>query len=114
MRGKSLGKSSPSATPGVADIVLSWAARTDLVEIGDYGEAQFGTVAADAYQADIERAFERLAQHPRSGEAKSAWGSGFRCLVCNRHRIVYRVSRDTVKIFRILHHSRDVSKHLAQ
>ena len=96
----------------MAEIILSQAARADLAEIGEYGEAQFGRAAADAYQHDIERAFDRLASYPRSGEAEPAWGSRFRCLMCNRHRIVYRISGDTVQIFRILHHSRDAPRHL--
>jgi toxin ParE1/3/4 len=103
---------SPNATPDVAEIILSQAARVDLAEIGEYGEAQFGRDAADGYQNDIERAFDRLASYPRSGEAKPAWGNKFRCLICNRHRIVYRVNGTTVEIFRILHHSRDVPRHL--
>jgi toxin ParE1/3/4 len=98
----------------VAEIVLSRAAYADLADIGDYGEAQFGREAADAYQDEFDHAFELLADHPRSGEAKPAWGSGFRCLVCKRHRIIYRVSEDTVQIFRILHHSRDVPRHLPE
>jgi len=96
----------------VAEIILSGAARNDLVEIGEYGEAQFGWGAADAYQDDIEHSFDRLANYPLSGEAKEAWGRGIRCLVCNRHRIIYRVSSDAVQILRIMHHSRDVPKHL--
>jgi len=96
----------------VADIILSHAARADLVEIGEYGELHFGLAAADAYQDDIDQAFTRLASYPKCGEAKPAWGPEFRCLVCNRHRMVYRVAGMTVEIFRILHHSRDVSRHL--
>lgn len=104
----------PSDTPDVAEIILSRAAFADLAEIGEYGEAQFGGAAADAYQDDIDRSFERLADFPYSGEAKPGWGSGLRCLVCNRHRIVYRVDGDTVRISRILHHSRDVPRHLPE
>ena len=96
----------------MAEIVLSRAAYADLAEIGNYGEAQFGRAAADAYQDEFDRAFERLAAHPRSGEAKPVWGSGFRCLVCKRHRIIYQASEEAVQIYRILHHSRDVPRHL--
>lgn len=114
MRAKSSGKLSPNVTPDVADIVLSRTARADLVAIGEYGEEHFGRQAADVYQHDIERAFDRLASYPQSGEAKTGWGHDFRCLICNRHRIVYRVSGSTVEIVRILHHSRDVPRHLPE
>ncbi len=102
----------PSVARDVARIILSRTAHGDLVDIGEYGEAQFGSMAADSYQDDIERCFDRLADHPLSGEAKAVWGDGVRCLVCNRHRIVYRFGNDTVQILRILHHSRDVPQHL--
>jgi toxin ParE1/3/4 len=96
----------------VAEVVLSRTAYFDLAEIGDYGEAQFGEKAADDYQDAFDRAFERLALFPHIGEARPAFGTDFRCLVCNRHRILYRVSGDTVEIVRVLHHSRDVPRHL--
>lgn len=112
MHAKCFAKSSKNAAPGVARIVLSRSARRDLVEIGDYGEAQFGAAAADAYQDEIEHRFERLADHPLIGEAKPMWGEGIRQLPCNQHRIIYTVHDDTVHIIRILHHSRDVTAHL--
>ena len=96
----------------MAEIVLSREAYTDLADIGDYGELQFGREAADAYQQAIDRAFERLTLYPRSGEAKPAFGHDVRCLVCNRHRIMYQVVDDAVQILRILHHSRDVCRYL--
>ena len=96
----------------MARIILSRAAQRDLVDIGDYGEDQFGFAAADAYQDDIERCFDRLADYPLSGEAKEAWGSGIRKLPCNQHRIIYKVDGETVHILRVLHHARDVPAHL--
>ncbi|MFN4135647.1 MAG: type II toxin-antitoxin system RelE/ParE family toxin [Novosphingobium sp.] len=93
-------------------IVLSRAAVRDLIEIIDHGEAEFGAAAADAYNAEIEERFDRLVDHPLIGEAKDDWGEGIRQLPCNRHRIIYRVLDETVRIIRILHHSRDVRKHL--
>nr|WP_276509818.1 type II toxin-antitoxin system RelE/ParE family toxin [Novosphingobium taihuense] len=91
---------------------MSRAAQRDLSEIIEYGEAEFGAAAADAYNDEIEERFERLVDHPLIGEAKDSWGEGVRQLPCNRHRIIYRVLGNTVRIIRILHHSRDVQKHL--
>ena len=102
----------PTVTPGVTKIVLSKDAYADLAEIGDYGESHFGRKAADDYQDAIDRAFERLALYPRSGEAKPAFGRNVRCLLCHRHRILYEVVNDTVHVLRILHHSRDVPRNL--
>jgi toxin ParE1/3/4 len=33
-----------------------------------------------------------------------------RCLIYRRHRIFYRVARETVLIVRILHHAQDVKR----
>lgn len=96
----------------MAKVVLSREAYADLVDIGDYGESRFGAAAADDYQVNFNQALELLADFPLCGEAKPNWGRGYRCLVCNRHRIVYRVDGDTVRIARILHHTRDISRHL--
>ena len=92
---------------------MSESAYADLEEIGDYGAARFGEEAADAYQDAFDQAFERLASYPHIGEARPALGNGIRCLVCKRHRILYRIGGDTLRIVRILHHSRDVSRHLS-
>ena len=96
----------------MADVILSRAARADLAEIVEYGAVQFGWEAADAYQDAIDQAFALLADFPRSGERRPQYGRGFRCLVCGSHRILYRIEEETVRIFRILHHSRDVPRHL--
>lgn len=93
---------------------MSRLAYTDLAEIGDYGAAEFGNLAADAYQDAIDHAFERLASFPHSGEARPTFGTDMRCLVCNRHRILYRIRGNTVQIMRILHHSRDVARHIPE
>ena len=99
----------------MANVILSRDAYRDLVEIVDYGEAQFGREAADAYQDAIDRAFERrLGSYPRSGEARPRFGRNVRCLLCNRHRILYEFGNDTLVVLRILHHSRDVQRHLAK
>jgi toxin ParE1/3/4 len=98
----------------MAKVILSRMAYTDLVDIGEYGAAQFGSMAADAYQDAIDHAFERLTSYPLSGEAMPAFGANVRCLVCNRHRILYRIEDDTVRIVRVLHHSRDIARHLPE
>ena len=96
----------------MAEVILSQTAYADLAEIGDYSEAQFGRDAADSYQDAIDHAFERLGSFPHSGAARPDFGRDVRCIVCNRHRILYRVSGDRVRILRILHHLRDVPRHL--
>jgi toxin ParE1/3/4 len=96
----------------VTDVILSRAARDDLAEIVRYGAANFGVDAVEAYQDAIDKAFARLEDFPRSGEARPDYGSGLRCLICRKHRILYRIQENVVRIIRILHHSRDVPRHL--
>jgi toxin ParE1/3/4 len=114
MRAKCSKRSSPIATPGVAEVHLSRLACADLAEIDAFGAEQFGEAAAEAYQDGLDRAFARLADFPLSGEARPQFGPGMRCLVFASHRIIYRIEDHVVQIVRVMHHSRDVPRHLKQ
>lgn len=94
------------------DIRLSEAARIDLAEIDAFGVEQFGDDAAAAYQRGIGETLDRLRVFPSLGEARPGYGSNIRCIIYRRHRILYQLNRDEVVIARVLHHSRDVSRHL--
>lgn len=93
---------------------LSSAARADLAEIDAFGAERFGDDAADAYQRGIDQVLTRLEEFPKSGEERPDYGGGIRCVVHRSHRILFRIEPDRVFIARILHHSRDVPRHLPQ
>ena len=96
----------------MAEVSLSETARADLADIDTYGAEQFGEDAADAYQRGITDTLERLIRFPNLGEARPAYGVDIRCIVYRRHRILYRLVGEEVVVARILHHSRDDSRHL--
>jgi toxin ParE1/3/4 len=96
----------------VPDIRLTEAAIADLAEIDAFGGERFGDDAADAYQRGIAKVFARLESFPLSGELRPGYGTDIRCVIHRSHRILYKVEADSIIVARILHHSRDVQKHL--
>lgn len=98
----------------MADVRLSEDARLDLIDIDAFGAKQFGSEVSDAYQRSIAEVLDRLGDFPRIGEARPDYGIGIRCIVHKSHRILYRLTEDQVVIARILHHSRDVPRHLPE
>lgn len=96
------------------EVRLSGDARADLIEIDEFGSERFGDDAADAYQRAIKHVLTRLEDFPLIGEARPDYGAGIRCIGYKSHRILYRVENERVEIARILHHSRDVPRHLPQ
>lgn len=93
---------------------LSEAAGSDLDEIHEFGLDRFGNEVADAYQLSIDVVLTRLETFPLIGEERSEYGADIRCVVHRKHRILYQVGVDEIVIVRILHHSRDVPRHLAK
>ena len=96
----------------MAEVRLSEDARLDLIDIDAYGGERFGGEVSDAYQRAIADLLDRLENFPLIGEARPDYGLGMRCIRHKSHRILYRVAGDQVVIARILHPSRDVSRHL--
>jgi toxin ParE1/3/4 len=99
-----------NATPGVAEIVVSSAARADLAEIDAYSARHFGEEAADAYLRGFNEAFDQLRQYPLAGKAREELGQDIRCLTHCRHRIFHVVKDDIVLIVRIVHHAQNARR----
>lgn len=95
-----------------AKLALLARARQDMIDIRRYSLREFGRAAADRYVEDIRGVFELLRDNPAAGAALSAVGPDIRSFSKRAHRIVYRIRGETVEIVRVLHHSRDFSKHL--
>ena len=98
----------------MAEVNFSPAARADLKEIGRFSKREFGIAVAERYVLGFDRAFDLLRMHPESGPIRSTYGAEVRCLMHHSHRILYRLGGDTVLILRMLHHSRDVTRHLGK
>ena len=82
-------------------------ALADLEAIGEYGVAQFGLAAAEAYLRTIDAVVERLRQFPLSGRIREELASDVRSASAGQHYIFYRYAEDHVSVVRILHKSRD-------
>lgn len=98
----------------MAEVRLSKAAGADLAEIDAFGSERYGDEATAAYQRGIDRVLTRLKDFPLSGEDRPDYGNGIRCVVHRSHRILYLVCADKIVIARILHHSRDVPRHIPE
>ncbi|WP_374414668.1 type II toxin-antitoxin system RelE/ParE family toxin [Novosphingobium colocasiae] len=96
----------------MVEVRLSVTANADLAEIDAYGTEQFGIDAAGSYLQAFDKIFERLGRFPHSGEERLDYGQGIRCVFYRSHRILYLVEADRIVIARVLHHSRDVPRHL--
>jgi toxin ParE1/3/4 len=94
----------------MAKLILTPAARGDMVEIDEWGYQQFGKEVADNYSRKLLSAFDQLADHPLSGKATPEYGKTYRCLIHSRHRIFYAVNDDVVRIIRILHHAMNAKR----
>lgn len=96
----------------MARVVVTPAARADLVAIRKYSIEQFGADVADAYFLGFDQAFDRLADHPQIGVAMDDLRKNIRCLVHRRYRILYQTEENTVTIARIVHHAMDARRAL--
>ena len=89
-------------------------AREDMIQLRRYGRREFGAAAADRLVDDLERVFRLLTDHPLAGSDFSEMTPGLRLFPMRGHRIFYRVAEGKIEIVRVLHHSRDDGKALAE
>ena len=87
-------------------------ARRDLIEIWFYTFDQWGGEQADHYLRGIDAAIRQLAENPFLGADFGHVRKGIRRHSAGRHRIFYRVNRQTIEIVRVLHASMDFQDHL--
>ena len=93
----------------MAKVKFSPAARADLKEIGRFSRHEFGAQVAQRYLHGFEEAFVLLRAHPEAGPVREEYGAEIRCLMHRRHRVLYRLEGDVVRIAAIIHHARNVS-----
>ena len=91
--------------------LLSENAESDLDDIFFYS-LQYGDGKAVEYQEKLISTFERLEKFPDSGIKRDDIREDLRQTVVEKHSVFYRIRDGYVFILRILHHSRDVEKHL--
>lgn len=91
---------------------LSNAAEQDIADIYLYSYWQFGETKAEHYHQSLLEHFESLAQNPAMGRDFSFIKAHIRRPNCVSHAVYYRAMGENVLIFRVLHKSRDLARHL--
>ncbi|WP_449411281.1 type II toxin-antitoxin system RelE/ParE family toxin [Methylobacterium komagatae] len=87
----------------MTEYALTKRAEADLIDIYVYGFHQFGEAQADAYAADLERAFRLLADQPQLGRKADAIRPGVRRHEHASHIVLYEETDTGVLILALVH-----------
>lgn len=96
----------------MADYRLAPRAQRDLDEIFDFTATRWGLSQAIAYVDRIAAACADCAEAPQQAPACADIRSGYRRRSVAQHAIYFRPTDYGIAVIRILHHRRDVSRHL--
>ena len=100
----------------MADVIVSPAARRDLIGIRDYISDELANPDATQRILRLLRAgIESLRDMPEKGESLDAVLSvhtGYRFLVCGNYRVFYLCEGEQVEIIRVLHTLQDYMRAL--
>src|SRR5512133_2181909 len=91
---------------------VSSAARADLLEIWAYIAEENGA-AADRVVDEIALTFSTLSCHPRMGRQREGFRRPLRTFPVGKYLIYYRLLKDGIEIYRVLHTARDAERHLS-
>ena len=92
--------------------MLSKIAEKDLEDIFDYTHREFGLDQAILYVLSIDEVFTLISQNPKLGIDRNEIKKGLKSFVFKSHIIFYRIITNKIRIVRVLHGSRDLSKQL--
>ena len=96
-------------------IVLTPSAEDDLLAIGRYTEAQWGTEQRDSYLRGIEKTLEKIRLNPLASVERGYWQPGLRSVTHHKqYYIIFRVieTEQKIQVYRILHTHRDIGSAL--
>ena len=91
--------------------ILSEIADKDLEDIFDYTFDEFGFDQAEKYLLEIEEIFQNLIINPQIGKKRDEIKQGLYSFPKDNHIIFYRILDNHIRIVRVLHGSRDISKY---
>ena len=91
--------------------ILSEIADKDLEDIFDYTFDEFGFNQAEKYLLEIEEIFQNLIINPQIGKKRDEIKQGLYSFPKDNHIIFYRILDNHIRIVRVLHGSRDISKY---
>lgn len=87
-------------------------AKHDLKSIWRYTFKNFGEQQADKYYDELVHGMNAIKENPHIGVACDYIRPGYRQYKINEHYVFYSLSKNTIRIVRILHESMDAIKHL--
>jgi toxin ParE1/3/4 len=87
----------------MSEYALTKRADADLYDIFLFGYQQFGERQAEAYAAELERAFQLLANNPRMGRRAESIARGVRRHEHRSHVILYEIAPGGVLILAVVH-----------
>ena len=88
-------------------LVLSIAAREDLIDVWEYISLH-NSDSADHYVRQLQERARQLLSHPELGRRHDEVAAGVRGLVFHNHILFYVITPDRIEIVRILHGARDL------
>jgi toxin ParE1/3/4 len=88
-------------------LILSRAARSDLVEIWEYIASE-NERAANRINREITARFETLLRFPGLGRRRDELKEGLRSFPVKKYVVFYFVIENGVKIARVLHSAQDI------
>ena len=96
----------------MAHVVITSPADADTAHIIDDLGAKAGANVADRYDADFDKLYERLSNHPKSGAPRPALGRNVRICVVSPYVVIYEhiQADDSVVIMRVAHGRRKITR----
>lgn len=88
---------------------FSPAARADLMAIGVY-IAEDNPARAESFVAELEAKAAQAAERPRSFPVRDDVSLGLRVVVHGRYLLFFRELMDEVRIIRVVHGARDLTR----
>lgn len=92
---------------------LSVEAGSDLGNIWDYTNDNWGELQADRYIDQLHERFLWLAENPKLGMERSEIAQNYRSYIEGKHCIFYREMEEGIEIIAIPHQREDVIQHLS-
>ncbi len=77
-------------------------AEQDIIDIWLYSFENWDRTQADKYLDELDSTFSLIARNPSIGEACDSVREGYRKYHVNLHIVMYRFSKSTVHIIRVL------------
>jgi toxin ParE1/3/4 len=91
-------------------LYFSQKALSDLKEIYTYSIAQWSESQANKYYFDLIQNCHKIQSFPLIGKIYSNVYSQPRGLKVHKHLVFYKIEKDSIRIIRILHESKDLKK----